>query len=846
VLTLTLRGLAMHKRRLVSTVVAVLLGVAFMAGSMVFTDTMKASLSGVFQDAERETDALVRGPVTIEAFNGAQHAPVDEALVEQVAAVPGVEQVAARVEGYAQVVGRDGKPVDDIGMGAAPAGAAWTEAESLNPFQLAAGRGPVADDEVVVDRSLADEADLAPGDRTTVLTTSGPTDVTVVGVATFGDADNRAGNRTVLFTLDTAQRLLGREGSVDSIAVEAADGVTQGQLVGDLRSALGDGVQAVSGAALAEENGNRSNEDADFFGVFMRVFAAVALLVGAFIINNTFAILVAQRTRELALLRAIGASRRQVRRSVALEATVVGMVASGLGLLAGVGVAKGIGALWNSFGVTLPEGPLVVRPASLLVAFALGVVVTVASALLPARRAARVAPVEAMRAGAVEKTRISKVRVAVGLVLTAGSVASVLGGITSGTVPMVLLGALAGFLGVATLSPVLARPVVRVAGHVLPRLTGIRGQLARENAVRNPRRTAATASALMIGVALVGAITVFAASGKWSVSHSFDKEFRGDLVLETGAWVYGGVSPELAADLATAEHVAAVVPRQYAQAKVGDGVTELGVWPADTVESAFDLGVSAGSLADVGTDGLAVGARHAESKGWEIGSRVPLTFGNGVERTFVVRALFDHPDWTGPVWIDREALRSVDPAALDTSVYVVGAAGASAEALRASVDSVTASYGTVEVMNREQMRQSVVDDFNAMLGIIYGLLALAILIALIGIGNTVSLAVVERTRELGLLRAVGMSRGHMRGMVRWEAALVAVYGTLLGLAVGLFLGWSLVFAIKESGIETARTVVPFGQLALIVAIAASCGVLAALLPARRAARMDVLEAVATT
>ncbi len=845
-LSLTLRGIAAHKRRLVGTVLAVLLGVAFMAGSLVFTDTMRATLSGVFADAERGTDALVRGPATIESFNGTAHAPVDDTLVGRVAGLPGVAAVAPRVEGFAQVVDRDGEPVDDVGSGAVPAGAAWTDETSLNPFTLVEGRGPRGDDEVVVDRSLADEVGLAPGDRTSVLTAAGPEPVEVVGVATFGDADNRAGNRTVLFTVGTAQRLLGREGTVDSIAVKAAEGVSQREVAAAVRSELGGEVEALTGAALAEENANRKNEDVDFFGVFMNVFAGIALLVGAFIINNTFAILVAQRSKELALLRAIGASRKQVRRSVALEAATVGVLASALGLLAGVGVAIGIKSLWQSFGITLPDGPLVVSGSSLLLAFAVGVVVTVGSALLPARRAARVAPVAAMRDVAVEATRPSRKRIALGVLLTAGSAAAVVLGITSGTVELVLLGALAGFLGVATLSPVLVHPVLRALALPLPRATGVRGVLARENSVRNPKRTAATASALMIGVALVGAITVFAASGKWSISHSFDQEFRGDLVLETGAWVYGGASPALAAELAAADGVAAAVPRQFARAEVAGDVTDLAGWPAATVESVFDLGVSEGSLASMGADGLAVSARHAEGKGWALGDRVDITFDTGASREFVVRALFDHPDWAGQVWVDRAALTAALPAALDSTVYVTGEDGVSSSALRSAVDTVTAEYANVEVMNRAEMRQMVVDEFNALLGFVYALLALAIVIALVGIANTVSLSVVERTRELGLLRAVGMSRGHLRGMVRWEAALVAVYGTLLGLAVGLFLGWSLVFAIKESGIETARMVVPFGQLAAIVAIAGSCGLLAALLPARRAARLDILDAVATT
>jgi putative ABC transport system permease protein len=838
-----LRGILAHKRRLLSTVTAVLLGVAFMAGSLVFTDTMKASLSGAFQDGERSTDVLVRGPVTITTGQGTQHAPVPAGLAADLAAVDGVAAVAPRLEGFAQVLGTDGKPVDDLSGGAAPSGEAWAADERLNPFELVAGRAPRGADEVVVDRSTADAADLSVGDRTSVLTGAAPQEMTVVGIATFAGQDNRAGNRTVLFSAATADRLLGGDGRVDAIALLADDGVDQARLAKRVEAVLPATDEAITGTALAEENGKRTNEDVTFFSLFMTVFAVVALLVGAFIISNTFSILVAQRTRELALLRAIGASARQVRRSVVLEALVVGAVASALGLFAGVGVARGIQALWSVLGITMPDGPLVVSSRSLVISFVVGVVVTVASALLPARRAARVAPVAAMRAVAVEPVRVSRRRAVIGLVLTAISAASVVLGILDGVVPLVLLGALGALFGVATLAPLLARPVVRLLAALLPRLVGIRGLLARENAVRNPRRTAATASALMIGVALVGSITSFAASGKHSVTASFDQEFRGDLVVESGAWVFGGVSPELSTALQAQPEVAVAVPRQFTQARVGDSSAEVTGWSAG-LEKVFDVGRTAGSAPTLGADGVALGTSYAKSHDLSLGDSVTITTASGASRSLTVRQLFRHTDWAGAVVVDRATFAALQPGALDTSVYVKGAEGVGAGALRAAVDRVAAPYANADVRDRDEMRAAVASDFNAILGIVFGLLALAIVIALLGIANTVALSVVERTRELGLLRAVGMGRGHLRGMVRWEAALIAVFGTVTGLAVGMFLGWAMVFAVSQQ-VETAEFVVPYGQLGVIVAVAAVCGVVAALLPARRAARLDVLAAIAT-
>ena len=842
-LLLTLRGLRAHKRRMLATVLAVVLGVAFMSGARVLTDTMAASLSGVLTDAEGGTDVLVRSEAAFDGWNGAVRGPLPAALVERLGEAEGVEAVAARVEGFAQVLDEQGEPVDDLASGAAPVGQAWTDDAALNPFRLVDGRGPQRADEVVIDRRTATAADLAVGDRTTVLTRAAPRQATVVGIATFGDAESRAGISTVLMPAAVAQAQLGEPGTVTAIALRAAEGVDQEALLDAVAPLLTDDQEAVTGAAYAAEVAEQGNTDVEFFSTFITVFAVVSLLVGAFIINNTFAILVAQRTRELALVRALGGSRKQVRRSVGLEALVVGLAASAVGVAAGIGVAAGLQKLLDSFGLPLPEGPLAIRSGSLLLAFGVGVVVTLVSALLPARRAAKVPPVAAMRDLAIERVRTSHKRTAVGVLLVALGVAGIIGGILGEQVPPVAAGGFALLFGVATLGPVLAVPAVRVLASWLPAARGIRGTLARENAVRNPKRTASTAAALMVGVSLVTAITCFAASGKQSIAGSFDEEFRGDLAVDSGAWMHGGFSADLATALNSVPEVATVAARRLTEAQIDGELTELTGWSSDVAE-VFALEVEQGSAASLGSDGLAVAADIAEDRGWAVGDTVPMLLASGQSRDVTVKAIYEQSDWIGRTFVDRSVLETMLPQSLDAAVYVKVADGVDAAAARAAVERAAEPWANAAVRDRDELREASIAFFDVMLGIVFALLALAVLIALIGIANTLGLSVVERTRELGMLRAVGATRAQVRSAVRWEAGLIAAFGSAVGLGVGLFMGWSLVFAVSQA-VADATFVMPWGQLAIIGAVASACGVLAALLPARRAARLDVLRAVAS-
>ena len=837
-LRLTIKQLAAKKLRLLTTATAVLLGVAFLAGTLVLTDTIGRTLDKVLADANAGTDAYVRGTSELALGFGETRPRIDASLVDQVRRANGTQRVAARISGYAQLVDKSGVPVGD--PQAAPAfGLNWVAVDELNPYRIASGHAPANDDEIVIDQHSADAAGYKPGDRATVLTKSAPHDFTIAGIAKFGTADSPGGASAVLFTDNVAQQLLGEPGKIDGVAVTASSGTTQAQLVTSIRQVVGTDVQVMTGADLTAEDQQAVADNLSFFNVFMLIFAAVAVFVGAFIINNTFSITVAQRTREMAMLRAIGASRRQVLRSVLTEAVAVAVVASAAGLAIGVGVAAGLKALLSSFGFDVPDGPTVVSGRTIIVSLAVGIAVTVGSAFLPARRAARVAPIAALRETALDSSAGSKRRAVVGVGITAVGVAALLGGLGGGAVGLVGLGAFLVFIGVSVLGPVLARPVTRLIGSPLPRLRGMSGALARQNAMRNPKRTARTAASLMIGVGLVGFITIFAASVKTSVSSSLGRDYLGTHIIESGAYDSTfGVSPDLAASLRGRPGVEVVSASRVTRAAVdGVGREQFFAFEPQSLGQLVDLGTVQGDMNALGADGIAVFADEATQKGWHIGDSVKVTFVSGT-KPFVVRAIFSNADkWVGKEFVGLAAFEANLPDQLDFRIYV------SASNPNALTDAA-AAYPSVDVLDKQGFIDSLSAQINKMLGLIYAMLALAIVIALLGIANTLALSIFERTRELGLLRAVGMAKAQLRASVRWEAVLIALFGTSLGLAIGTFFGWAMVRALADQGIS--QLAIPAGSLIVVTVVAAAAGVGAAIMPSRRAARLNVLKAIATS
>ena len=843
-----LRNLLAHRVRLFTTGLAVALGVAFIAGTLVLGDTLTKTYDDLFADALADTDAVVRSDASIEDPNGFGEfrGRIDASLVDEVAGVDGVAVASGDVWGFAQVVDQDGEPVGTPGAGPPTFGVNWPESEELNTWTLVEGTPPRGDRDVVFDKGVADKAGYEVGDRATVLVQGAPLEVTVTGIARIGGADSPGGATFTMFTTDAAQRYVGEAGKFDSISIAADDGVSQQELVDRLDAVLPDGIEAVTGATLTRENQNAMREGLSFFNWFMRIFAIVALVVGGFIIFNTFFITVTQRTRENALLRAIGATRRQVLGAVLIEALGIGIIASALGLVAGIPLAAGLKALLGAFGFDIPAGGIVLATSSAVIAFSAGVIVTLAAALSPSRKAAKVPPVAAMRDVAVGSTGYgSKQRIFVGLGILALGVATLLYGLfgdPGSALAIVGLGVLLVFFGVSVLGRTVALPLSRAIGLPLPRLRGIAGNMARENAMRNPKRTAITASALMIGVGLVTLFTIFAASTKASFSNTVDKAFTGDFVATSGQNGMGGVSPEFTTRVGELPEIEQAGGLRAGLAEI-DGSAQSVLAPSREVFDLFDVEPLAGSPDDLDATSVAVYDKVAEDEGLSIGDPVQVTFAATGEQEMTVALIYGDNAAAGDWLLGTPAFAANFPDQTDVQVFIRKADGVSADEALAAVEGVAEDYPGVEVLDQTQYKAEQMGFVNQMLGLIYAMLALAIVIALLGIGNTLALSIVERTRELGVLRAVGMTRAQLRSAIRWESVIIAIQGALLGLVIGVFIGWALVTALAGEGLTTFS--VPVISLTIVVVLAALVGVVAAVLPARRAARLDVLRAIAS-
>jgi len=857
---IALQSLLARKLRLVTTALAVILGVAFTAGTLVLTDTMSSIFNDLSAGVYKGTDAVVRAKAVFNGPSqmGEQRPNVDGSLVPGLSQVPGVAAAEGSVLGYTRLIGKDGKPIGNPGSGAPTFGGNWSTVQGLNPFHLVAGHAPQAPGEVVIDKQSARVGHLAVGDTTTVIANGPPQRVRIAGIVGFGTADSPAGASIVLFTTPVAQRLVAEPGKFNSIGFVADRGVSQQQLVSNLKRALPPGTEALTGAAAIKEQQDQFQKALSIFGKFFLIFAVVALVVGAYIILNTFAITVAQRTRENGLLRALGASRRQVFASVLIEALAVGVIAALIGLAAGVAVAAGLKAILAAFGLSLPGGGLVLNARTVVASLLIGIGVTLIAAISPARKAAKVPPVAAMQEATVGSTGYgSKQRLVVGLSILALGVAALFTGLfghVGSAFLIVGVGVLLVFLGVSVLGRTIALPLSRTIGAPLPRVKGVTGTLARENTMRNPKRTAASASALMIGVGLIAFISIFASSAKASINATVDRSFVGDFVINSGAGSNGGgVDPALAQRLNALPQVAAATGERFGSMLILGQPHMIAAVDPRTAGQIFNVSPVQGSIGALGADGIAVYKDDATKNRLKLGDPVSVVFRDTGPKTLRVALIYG----------DNQAAPTANPGSktsyflgtpgydanfaaphFDTQVFVKKAPGVSTAAALAAVKNLSAQYapGTT-VQDQAAYKAEQTKPINQILALIYTLLALAIVIALLGIGNTLALSIFERTRELGVMRAVGMTRRQLRGTIRWESVIIALQGTFLGLVVGVFFGWALVRAQKSQGITEFS--VPYLTLVIIIALAGLAGVVAAILPSRRAAKLNVLRAIVT-
>ena len=845
---MALESVLHRKLRFALTAIAVVLGVAFVAGTYMLTDTMNTAFTTFFSTADSKIDVVVQSPTGLQnnLASWGDRQPVPETLLGTVQAAPGVHAAEGQVVGIAQIVDPSGTVVTTTG--APTLGLSATSNPELDTANLRTGRFPTGADEVAIDANTARTHSIKVGDQVRVLFQDNSSTFRVVGIFGIGELDSMAGATVAAFDMQRAQAVLGKTGFFDSIVVKANPGVSQDQLRTSVQQAVGSRFEVITGQQLADRTSQAINDEMGIFSTALLIFAGIALFVGGFIIFNTFAVVVAQRTRELGLLRCLGCTTPQLVGALLIEALIIGVLASLAGLVLGIAVCLGLTRLLAAVGMELPPAPLQIGVRTVVASLLVGVLVTLVAALGPALRTRRLSPVEALVSGLAAPGPVPLRRLLTGILLTTGGFGLVLFGafanIESRLLP-ITAGALGLFLGIAGLSPIVVRPLSGLLGWPVTRLGHVPGRLGRENAMRSPVRTARTASALMVGMALVSFVAIFGASLKASTGAALDSIVAGDYVL-TGASQLSGFSPQAAANvrgLAQVERVGEIRVGYVERNGVRTGIG--GASAADLLDVAR-VTVKAGDVRAIDhSASVAIGSTVATAEGLRVGDTVTLTFERVGTQRLPIAAIYDDSQGSiGQYLLGLPTFEKNFVQQLDMMAIVKLKPGVALTSGGDSIHWALTAYPNVKVQDRATYRQQAMDQIDQLLTLLYALLALALVIALVGIVNTLALATFERIRELGLLRAVGMARHEVRRMVEWEAAIVSLLGALVGVVVGLVLAWVALKAMASSGLGVIS--IPSVQLVVFVVVAAVAGVLAAALPARRAARINVVSAIASS
>ncbi|MEV6132921.1 FtsX-like permease family protein [Streptomyces violaceusniger] len=838
-----LRNVLAHKARLLMTVLAVMLGVAFVAGTLVFTNTISDAYQKSSQKGFRGVDVAISPDKKDDDSANPGDAPrLSQQVLDKAAKAPGAGSAFGVVKGNAALADKKG---DLLGGGFSNVGGNYYPgADGKDPrYTMTEGRAPKTPGEIALDSKTAERGKYKAGDSIRVSVDGPVRTEKVVGVFTTDDGNVAAGGTLALYDTVTAQKLFAKPGQFDEIDVKAAAGTSQATLKSAIDKVLPEQAKATTGKKLAKDQAKAIEDGMSSMQTAMLVFAGIALFVGIFIIVNTFSMLVAQRTKELALMRAVGATRRQVTRSVLMEATFVGAVAAVVGLAAGVGIGALLRSVLNSSGASVPDGPLVVAPTTVLVSVLVGVVVTVLSAWLPGRRAAKIPPVAAMNSvHAAPTTRGLVVRNTIGSILAAAGIALVVSGAGmggDGQGPMAF-GAAALVIGVFVLTPLLSRPLIAASSPVL-RLFGMPGKLARQNAVRNPRRTAATASALMVGLTLITGMTVIAGSMQKGIDKMAADGLKSDYVVSMGGTTPRPMSPDVSKTLAKVPEVTSISSLRSSPARVaGDTDTLTGVDPK-AIKDLVNVDFTEGSFGALGGTKVLIDDKIADKNHWKVGSTIPVTYEDGSSGRLTVGGVYEGNQMIRGIMLDNATVTPHMTTVADFQVMLKTKGGATQD----TKDLLKKTLGenpAIKIQNKQDTSDEIASAFTLMLNMLYGLLGMAVIVAVLGVINTLAMSVFERSKEIGMLRAIGLDRAGIKRMVRLESLVISLFGGVLGLGLGVFFGWAAGELIATE-LPSYELVLPWARIALFLLMAALVGVIAALWPARRASKLNMLAAI---